>query len=98
MSPNGASSLLIDGQTIEKIDKYVYLDHEIKLGREDQTAEIDRRVSMTWAVFGKLSFIFKNPEVPINLKKKIHNTCILSVMSYGLERSLTIKSTQTEKE
>lgn len=48
---------------------------------------------MIWATFGKLSFIFKNPRVPINLKRKVHNMCIIPVMSYGLETmTLTIKS------
>lgn len=75
------------------MDAYVYLGHEIKLGKENRTSEITRRVRMSWAAFGKLSSILKNPEVHINLKRKVHNTCILPVMSYVLKTmTLTIKS------
>lgn len=93
MSPEGEDSLSIDSQIIERMEKYIYLGHAIKLGKEDRTTEIDRRVRMTEAALGKLSFSLKNPKVPINLKRNVHDMCIISVMAYGLETmTLTIKS------
>lgn len=78
---------------IEEVDEYIYLGHMIKLGKENQTAEVNRRVRMTWAATGKLGMILKNHNIPINLKRKVFNACILPVMTYGMETmTLTIKS------
>jgi len=48
-----------------------YLGHFIKMVKENQTAEIKRRIKLTWIAFGKLSHIVKNPDIPINLKRKM---------------------------
>ena len=83
----------IDNQQIENVSQYVYLGHNITLGKENQRAEITRRIALAWAAFGKLTYILKNPEVPINLKRKVYNSCILPVATYGLETmALTVKS------
>lgn len=72
------------------------MSHEIKLSKEDQTTEIERRIH--WAAYRELSFILKNAEVFINLKRKVYDICILPVMSYSLETMiLTIKSTNKLK-
>lgn len=85
--------IVIDGNLIQNVTEYVYLGHLIKLGKENQAAEIDRRIRMTWVATGKLSNILKNPNIPINLKRKVFNTCILPVMSYSMETTcLTVKS------
>ena len=31
-----------------------YLGHEIKLGRDNQTTELNRIIGLTWAAYGKL--------------------------------------------
>jgi len=63
------------------------------MGKENQTAEIKRRIKLTWIAFGKLNIV-KNPDIPINLKRKIFNACILPVATYGLEtKALTKKYT-----
>jgi hypothetical protein len=45
---------------------YTYLRHKIKLGEENETAELPRRIELSWAAFGKLEQILRNKEVPIN--------------------------------
>lgn len=83
----------IGDQTVENVEEYVYLGHCIKLGKENQTAEIKRRVRLTWAAAGKLSHVLRNRTIPINLKRKVFNTCLLPVMTYGMETmTLTVKS------
>jgi len=66
--------------------EYVYLGHNIKLGKENQIAE-RRRIGLMWAVFNKLSHILKHKKVPINLKRKVYEACVLScvVAMYGVE-------------
>ncbi|XP_071568106.1 uncharacterized protein [Temnothorax nylanderi] len=66
----------VGDQTLEIVDRYVYLGHGIKLGKDNQTTEITRRMGLTWAAFGRLSFIIKDPTVPIDLKRKIYETCV----------------------
>jgi len=51
MIPDNAH-INIDDQIVENVKEYVYLGHTIKLGKENQTAEITRRVRLMWA--GKL--------------------------------------------
>jgi len=65
----------------------------ITLGKENQTAEITRRIRLTWAAVGKLGTTLRTSTLPINLKKKVFNTCVLSVFTYGMETmTLTVKS------
>ena len=44
--------------------------------------EINRRVKMGWSAFGKLSTILKG-KIPLCLKRKVFDQCILPVMTYG---------------
>jgi Reverse transcriptase (RNA-dependent DNA polymerase) len=83
----------IDNQQIENVSHYIYLGHNITLGKENQWAEVTRRIALTWAAFGKLTHILKNPDIPINLKRKVYNSCILPVTTYGMETmTLTVKT------
>lgn len=69
------------------------MSHLIKLEKEKQTYETMRRIRITWTATGKLGIILMNSAVPINLKWKVFNTYILSVLTYGIETMLfTIKS------
>lgn len=83
----------LEGQKIEKVNEFIYLGHTITLGKENQTAEIIRRIRLTWAAVGRLGTKLRNPTLPVNLKRKVFNTCILPVLTYGMETmTLTDKS------
>lgn len=83
----------IEGHIIPKTEEYIYLGHEIHLGKPNQSAEVTRRIRLTWAAVGKLKNVIHNKDIPINLKRKVFNSCILPVMTYGMETmALTIKS------
>lgn len=75
----------IENQTIENVTEYIYLGHKIQRGKENQAAEIPRRVGLSWAAFGKLGFILRSRDTPINLKRKVFESCVLPVLTYGLE-------------
>lgn len=91
---NDSSPIVIEGNIINNVDQYIYLGHTIALGKPNQTAEINRRVRLSWAAFGKLSYVLKS-KIPINLKRKVFDTCILPVMTYGAETlTLTVKSAE----
>ena len=55
------------------------------MGKKNQTAEINRRIGLTWAAFGRLRYILKDETIPINLKRKVYESCILPVATYGLK-------------
>lgn len=85
-------NLLVQGKEILQVTSYKYLGHELRIGRDNQTCEIERRIGLTWAAYGKLRHVFKS-EIPICLKRKVFDQCILPVLSYGSETStLTRKS------
>lgn len=85
----------IDGTVLENVTEYVYLGHTLKLGKENQTAELRRRITLSWAAFRKLSYILKSKTVPINLKRKVYEACVLPVTTYGLETvTMTKKSAE----
>lgn len=87
------TNITIQNHSIENVEHYVYLGHDIRLGKSNQDAEIKRRTQLAWAAFGKLTYILKNNSIPINLKRKVYDTCILPVCTYGVETmSLTKKS------
>lgn len=81
-----------NGNKVEQVHKYKYLGHEIRIGKDNQTCEIRRRISLGWAAFGKMRDTFKG-DLPICLKKKVYEQCIMPVIMYGAETlTLTKKS------
>jgi hypothetical protein len=78
-------NIVVNGERIEQVQEYVYLGHKIKLGRENLEAEVSRRISLSWAAFGKLKDTLCSKKIPINLKRKVYDSCILPVSTYGLE-------------
>lgn len=72
------------GQQVERVDSYVYLGQEVKMGKGNQELEIDRRIRLGWAAYGKMRYIF-NSNLPLKLKAKIYMECILPVTTYGSE-------------
>ena len=87
-----SKNLTVSNLNIEQVYSYKYLGHEIRLGRDNQTCELDRRIGLTWAAFGKLSHILKS-DIPMCLKRKVYNQCVLPVLTYGAETSTLTKKT-----
>ena len=83
--------VLVNGVQVERVDSYIYLGHNVMLGRDNQEAEIGRRRGLAWAAFGKLSYILKSPKYSHYLKKKLFDACILPVLTYGIETSVLTK-------
>ena len=60
----------VGDDVIERVDSYIYLGHKLKLGLDNQTAEVKRRIGLGWAAFGKLRLIFKS-KMNNSLKRKV---------------------------
>ena len=59
-----AKNISTYGTQIEQVYTYKYLGHEIKLGRDNQTTELNRRIGLTWAAYEKLRDVY----IPMWLK------------------------------
>ena len=68
-------------EQIEFAENYVYLGQNIKLKDIIQDKEIQRRIQLGWRAFDRLNYIFKS-ELPLCLKGKIFNICIIPTMTY----------------
>lgn len=64
------SQILNVGNTeIHTVQIYIYLGHEVRIGRYNQTAKLSRRTTLGCVAYGKLYDEFKSA-VPITLKYK----------------------------
>lgn len=73
----------VEVEGIDVVDEYVYLGHTIRLGKQNQISEISQKIRLSWAAFGKLGHILNSQSIPINLKRKVYDTCILPVITDG---------------
>ena len=78
------STVAVDGNTIEKVDRYVYLGKTVTQAG-DLLPEIKRCIALGWAAFSKVANIMKSRKASTNVKRKVHNEYVLPVMVYGSE-------------
>jgi hypothetical protein len=91
MSPD-SQNFRIAQTPLETVDEYVYLGHKIKLGRENQTADLFRRTGLAWAAFSNMKHILKNKKVPVCMKRKVFDACILPVFTDRAETTTLTKA------
>ena len=78
------STVAVDGNTIEKVDRYVYLGNTVTQAG-DLLPGIKRRIALGWAAFSKVANIMKSRKASMNVKRKVDNEYVLPVMVYGSE-------------
>ena len=79
-----SQNFLVLGKEISQVTSYKYLGHEIRIGRDNQTCKIKRRIGLAWTAYGKLKHIFRS-DIPLCLKRRVFDQCILPVMIYSSE-------------
>lgn len=85
----------VEGPEIELVEIHIYIGHEIKINKDNQTCELLRRITLEWTAYGRSQDIFKT-DMPISLKSKAFNQCVLPVLTYGAE-TLTFTKTSAKK-
>jgi hypothetical protein len=70
--------------TLEVADQYIGIYLWTQLGKSNFQKEVNRRIQLGWAAFGKLRSIF-SAHLPQCLKTKVFHSCVLPVMTYGTE-------------
>ena len=83
------------GKKIEEVDIYIYLGKMVTKDH-DQAQEMKRRIGQGRSAFCKLDNIMQDKNVPMKLKRKAFNECILLVMTYDCE-TWPISNAQLEK-
>ena len=62
----------------------------------NQEQELRHRIGLGLTAFGKLDSIMQNKSIPLRLKMKVHNECILPVITYESE-TWSLNKTQLHK-
>lgn len=80
-----ATPIEIEGEKkIEIVEEYIYLGQLISLSGDCQVKEVERRIQLGWAAYGKLRQVFRS-SLPQHLKTRIFNQCILPILTYASE-------------
>ncbi|CAG9788817.1 unnamed protein product [Diatraea saccharalis] len=72
--------IAVCGAVLGIVPKYVYFGQTLQLGRNNFESEVNGRVRLGWAAFGKLRQVFTS-SIPQCLKTKVFNQCVLPVMT-----------------
>jgi exonuclease III len=81
-SQNSKIEIKVNGETLEQVDKFKYLGGIMSSDTKCE-AEIAKRVNMAkFAFFNKYKEFFRS-WVPLRIKMRIYNTCILTILLYG---------------
>ncbi len=74
---------MIGNEALELVEEYTNLGHMVG-GNPAHEKEIRRRIGMGWSAFGKQNLVMDS-NLPLSLKRKGYNQCILPVLTYGSE-------------
>lgn len=86
-------NILLNNIELEKVQKYTYLGQDISF-LDNTINEVTRRAKLAWSSFGRLNYILKS-SLPMCLRRKVFNQCILPVLTYGSETwTLSAKAIQ----
>lgn len=85
------SPIYIIDKLIEYVNEYVYLGQIIS-PIDLTTKEIERRIGHAWKSYWSLKEIMKNTEISMTVKRKLFNTCIMPVLTYGCQTWALTKS------
>ena len=73
-------NIQINGTEKEKVTNYKYLRQTIAM--ENRTKqEVSIRIKAGWSVFGKYRETFLDKRLPMSLKRKVFNQCVLPAMT-----------------
>ena len=71
-----------NGTEIERVTNHKYVGQTIAMENSTKQ-EISIRIKAGWSVSGKYREIFLDRHLPMSLKRKVFNQCVLPSMAYG---------------
>ena len=87
--------IFIEDQEIEKVEEYKYLGQTLKL-KDCSKEEVLKRIKAGWSCFGRHKEILCNKDIPMSLRRKVYNQCVLPTMTYGSETWSLTKYLETK--
>ena len=75
--------ITLENPNIEQVHEYNYLGQPVH-SDDKQEHEILKRIKTGWRTMGKHSSIFRS-KMPMCLKRKVFDHCVLPAMTYGCE-------------
>ncbi len=76
--------IMIGNETLKRVEIYIYLGQTVS-ANPAHDREIKRRIGMGWTAYRKQHRDIVNNNLPLSLKRKVYNQCILPVITYGSE-------------
>ncbi len=73
--------IMIGNEALEVMEEYTYLGQMVSANLAHEK-KFKRRIGMGWSAFSKHNPVM-NSTLPLSLKKKVYNQCILPVVTYG---------------
>ncbi|XP_044749804.1 uncharacterized protein LOC123310400 [Coccinella septempunctata] len=68
-----SANIAIGNHDVDLVDRYIYLGHEIRILRDNQTCKLKKRITLSWVAYGSLGNVFKsNLPVCLNLNSNCH--------------------------
>lgn len=84
MTNSSRETLIVNGSEIEYVQEYTYLGQVIS-PKDLTTKEMEIRIGNAWKRYWTYKEIMKSKEMSVNIKRKLYNTCILPVLTYGCQ-------------
>ena len=78
------SGIVIDGKTVETVTKFKYLG-AIFTSNGDDSTEVNRRICIAKNSTVALSKIWKDKNISLDTKKRVLQTLVCPIASYGAE-------------
>ncbi len=85
-----SDTVKIENEEIEKVDQYKYLSQTVKLD-EHTREEVNIRIKAGWSCFGRYKDILCDQKLPMSLRRRMYDQCVLPTVSYGAETWTTKK-------
>jgi hypothetical protein len=83
-------TLKVEDHEIEKVEVYKYLGQTLKM-KDCTKEEVLRRIKSGWSCFGRHKEILCNKNIPMSLRRRVYDQCVLPTMTYGSETWSTTK-------
>jgi len=80
----------LENELIECVESYKYLGQTVKM-ENNTREEVMLRIKAGWSCFGRYKHILCDKSLPMTLRKRVYNQCVLPTMTYGSETWTTTK-------
>ena len=83
-------TISIENHQIEKVDKYKYLGQTVTMDNNNEE-EILTRIKAGWRSYAMHKDILTDKSIPMSLRRKIYDQCVLTTIVYGAETWITTR-------